>query len=149
MRSIELAKVAAAAEALRLRRIARRQVFRAVYAVVAAVFAIAILVGLHVVLWNLVVGWVTPVQASLIVVAVDVLIAAIFGVLAMRNTPDPIEVEAKALRHQALIEMRQSLRFMSLVAQTAGVAMRAGARTGARRGATSAIAEIATRLLGR
>ena len=149
MRSIELAKVAAAAEALRLRRIARRQALRAAFGAVAAVFAVAVLVGLHVVLWNLLVGWVTPVQASLIVVAVDVLIAAIFGFMATRDTPDTIELEAKAIRHQALVEMRQSLRFMSLVAETAGLAVRTGVGNTARRTGPMVLAEVASRLLGK
>jgi hypothetical protein len=149
MRSIELAKVAAAAEALRLRRIARRQAFRAVYGVVAAVFILAILVGVHVMLWIVLAGGVTPVQASLIVLGVDALIAAIFGFMATRNSPDMIELEAKAIRHQALVEMRESLRFMSLVAQTANMAMRAGAANTARRAGPMVLAEVASRLFGR
>lgn len=149
MRSIELAKVAAAAEALRLRRIARRQAFRAAYGAVAGVFAIAVLVGLHVALWYLLVGWVTPVVASLIVVVVDLLIAAIFGFLATRNTPDAIELEAKAIRHQALVEMRQSLRFMSLVAEIAGLAIRTGVSNTTRRSRLMVLAEGASRLVGR
>ena len=149
MRSIELAKVAGAAEALRLRRVARRQALRAAYGAVAAIFAVAILVGLHVVLWNLLVGWVTPVQASLIVVAVDVVIAAVFGVLASRDTPDTVELEAKAIRHQALVEMRRSLTVMSMVAETAGAVMRNGIRAGGSRSASMALAEVASRLIGR
>ena len=149
MRAVELAKVAAAAEALRLRRIARRQGIRAAFAAGAAVFAIAVLIVLHVVIWHLLVGYVTPVQASLIVMVIDVVIAVALGVLALRNTPDSVEQEALAIRQQAVIDMKASLTMMSVVASAAGVALRSGARHGVRQGATSALSQIATRLVGR
>ncbi len=149
MRSVELAKIAAAAEALRLRRIAKRQAMRGVFGAVAAVFAVAVLVVLHVLLWHVLLRWLTPVQSTLVVLAVDVVIAAVFGFLAMKDTPDPIELEAKQIRHQALVELKQSLTFMSMVAQTAGMAMRVGATNGARRTTATALAEVASRLIGR
>ena len=149
MRSVELAKVAAAAEALRLRRIARRQAMRGGFGAIAGVFAGAVLVVLHVLLWHVLLRWVSPVQSTLIVLVVDVVIAAVFGFLASRNTPDTIEREAKQIRQQAMIELKHSLTLMSMVAQTANAAMRVGARSGARRGAASVLAEAASRLIGR
>lgn len=149
MRTVELAKVAAAAEALRLRRIARRQAVRAAYGVGAAVFGIAVLVVLHVVGWNALQPLLTPTQASLVVLAVDVVLAAGLGFMASRNTPDAIEIEAKAIREQAVIEMRQSLTVMGMVAGVTGVAVRAGARQGIRAGLTGAITEAALRMVRR
>ena len=48
MRSVKLARVAAQAEVLRLRRFARRQSVRAVMGVVAVVFLLGVLIALHV-----------------------------------------------------------------------------------------------------
>ena len=149
MRAVELAKVAASAEALRLRRIARRQGLRAAFGAVAGVFAVAVLVVLHVVGWHLLAGHVTSVQASLILLGVDVVIMAIFGVLASRNVPDLIEQEALAIRQQAVIDMKASLTMMGMIAGVAGVALRSTAQQGVRHGATSALTSLAGRLLGR
>ena len=149
MRTVELAKAAAAAEALRLRLLARRQALRAAYGVGAAVFAIAVLVSLHVVLWNLLAGWVTPVQASLIVLALDVVVAAVLGFMASRNAPATLENEAKQIRQQALIEMRTSMTFMGMMAETMGAVVRSRRLGGVRRRRGGMFAEMASRLIGR
>lgn len=149
MRTVELAKVAAAAEALRLRRIARRQGMRVAFAAGAGVFAVAVLVVLHVVGWHALQPALTPLQASLVILAVDLVITVVLGVLAMRNTADPVELEAKAIREQALIEMRQSLTVMSMAASVAGMAVRTGARAGVRQGIVTGITEAAMRLMRR
>lgn len=149
MRTVELAKVAAAAEALRLRRMARRQAIRAVYGLGAAIFGVAVLVVLHVVAWNALQPMLTPTQASLAVLAVDIVLAAGLGFMAWRNAPDAVELEAKAIREQAVIEMRQSLTVMGVVAGVTGVAVRAGARQGIRAGLTGAITEAVLRMVRR
>lgn len=149
MRTLELAKVAAAAETLRLRRIVRRQALRAVFGAVAAVFALAALVVLHVVAWQALLLLVSPIQATLIVLAVDVAIAIALGVMAMRDVPDAVEQEAKQIRTQALIEMRSSLTMMAMAAEIAGVAMKVGAGSGMRRGVANTVAEAVSRFIGR
>lgn len=149
MRAVELAKVAASAEALRLRRIARRQGLRAAFGAVAGVFSVAVLVVLHVVAWHLLAGHVSPVVASLILLAVDAVVMAIFGVLAMRDVPDAIEQEALAIRQQAVMDMKASLTMMGMISGVAGVALRSTAQHGVRRGATSALTSLVGRLLGR
>ncbi len=149
MRAVELAKVAAAAEALRLRRIARRQGWRAAFGAVAAVFAIAVLIVIHVLIWNILASYITPTQASLVLLVLDAVLMAAFGFLALRSTPDPIEEEARGIRAQALFEMRQSLTVMSMVGSVTGLALRTTARQGVRRGATNALANLATRLVRR
>jgi hypothetical protein len=124
MRSVELARAAAQAETLYLRRMARRQGIRATFGAVAAVFGIAIVVMLHVLLYVILLGYVQPAVAALIVLAVDLLLAIVFAVLARRDTPDQIEREAKLLRDESLAELRSSLTFMSLVASATGFAVR-------------------------
>ena len=73
----------------------------------------------------------------------------VFGVLAARGAPDSVETEAKQIREQALIEMRQSLTVMSVVTGMAGAAMRTGVRRGARRGLTAALVDGALRMVRR
>ena len=149
MRTVELAKVAVAAESLRLRRVARRQAMRAAYGAGAAVFGIAVLVALHVVLWHLLVMYVSPLVASLILFGFDLVVAGVLGYMAASSAPDAIEEEAKTVRVQALAEMHRSLTVMGMAAEVAGAALRTGARTGVRRSAGRVAAELASRLVGR
>ncbi|MBV8400025.1 MAG: hypothetical protein JOZ58_25925 [Acetobacteraceae bacterium] len=113
MRVLRLARIAAEAEVLRLRRIAVRTGFRAAYGVLALVFVIAALCFLHVALWIFLVRFVGPVGAALIVVGVDLLIAVIFGALAARSAPDKIEQEAIQIRRTAVSQMKRSLTLMA------------------------------------
>ncbi len=115
MRTTDLARAAASAEVLRIKRLVRRQVFRAVFGVVAAVFAVGALILLHVVGYTALVPSLTPLEASLVLLAIDVVIAALFGVLAARGAPDAIELEAKLVRDQAIAEMRESVAISALV----------------------------------
>ena len=149
MRTVELAKVAVAAESLRLRRLAKRQAMRAAYAAGAAVFGIAVLVGLHVTLWTFLAPRTSPVLASVIVVAVDVVIAAVLAFLALRNTPGAIEEEARIIRTQAVAEVKRSMTFMGMAAEMGGAALRTGARAGLRRKAGDVVLETFSRLIGR
>ena len=149
MRSVELAKVAAAAEALRLRTLAKRQAMRGVYGAVAAVFAIAVLVVVHVLLWQAFAHWMSPILATVALLVVALVVAAIFGVMALRSTPSVVEREALALRAQALGELRQSLTVLSILGQTASLVFRTGVDVGVRRTTTGTLAEIASRIIGR
>ena len=114
-RTLRLAKVAAQAEGLRLRRMATRQVTRGVYGAIAAVFAIALLAAAHVALYLWVYTYVTSLQAVGIVAAVDLVFAAIFGFLASRNTPDAVEVEALRVRETARAQLSDALTLTALV----------------------------------
>ena len=149
MRTVELAKVAASAEALRLRRVARRQAMRVAFGAAAGVFAVAVLVVLHVLAYHVILKWLTPVQSVLVLLALDVLITAAFAFLAMRNTPDAVEVEAETIRRQAIAEMRKSLTMMGMVAEVTGLVVATGAPGGIRRGIAAAVTDIAARLKGR
>jgi len=150
MRVVELSKVAAAAEALRLRRLAHRQMMRGIFGAVAALFALALLVVLHVILYQLVRGPLSPVQSSLVVLVFDAAVAGICGYLAMRNTPDSIEQEAKTIRQRALVEMRQSVGMMTLAAEVGGIVLRRKAGIGTPRSGWGQVAgDVVSRLLRR
>ena len=151
MRSVELAKIAASAETLRLKRLVRRQGMRGAYGAGAALFALFMLGMLHVVVYHVLTpAYVTPLIASLILLGVDLVVAAVFGLMAKSDKPDAIEVEAKQVRQQALVEMRKATTMMALAGETVGLALRrprtvqAQPRSGAR-----LAAEIAARLMAR
>jgi hypothetical protein len=102
MRSLRLARIAAQAELLRLRRFTRRQVVRVILGAIALVFLLACLAALHVAgYFGLRRADILPVYAALIVAGVDFLIAAVLGLLAARDTPDRVEREALQVRRSA------------------------------------------------
>lgn len=129
MRAVELAKVAAQAEALRLRQMAKRQGGRAAYGAVAAAFGIAVLVMLHVLAWHaLVPHAVGPVWGSVILLAFDAIVAGVCGYLASSSTPSQVEAEAEGIRRQALTEMRSSLTVPALLLPAGGAMLRRNPR---------------------
>ena len=148
MRSVELAKVAAAAESLRLKRVASRQVARVVCGAGAAVFAIGVLVLIHVVVYHLLTpGLVSPVWASLILLAIDAAAAGMLAISARSNTPDAIELEALEVRRQAVTELRKATTFVALAGEVAGMALRRP-RT-VNRSRAGLAAELAARVMRR
>jgi len=149
VRTVELAKIATAAEALRLRRIARRQALRGLYGAAAAVFAVAVLVMVHVVLYLGLNLWLSPIVSALIVLVLDVIAAGALGYVVLQSPPDAVEIEAKQIRIQAMSELRRSLTVMGMAAELAGVVLRTGARSGVRRGVAGVAAGLASRLIGR
>ena len=116
MKALRLAQIAAEAEILRLRRIARRTTFRAAYGVLALVFLFFMLCLAHVAGGFALARHFQPVNAALIVLGVDLLIAVIFGALAARSGQDRIEREAIQVRRTALAQMSRSLALFALLA---------------------------------
>ena len=111
MRTATLARIAAEAEALRWRRRASKIAYRVAYGLVALVFVLAVIAGLQVTgylalrIWLAPNTW-APVFAALIVMGVDLLIAALFGVMASRGTgTDQVQIEALEVRREAVREM--------------------------------------------
>jgi hypothetical protein len=103
MRTLRLARVAAEAEGLRLRAMARRSVIRIVLAVVALVFLSGTLIFAHIALWlwlQLAQGW-TPIATSGALGGGDLAAAIVLSLLAARSTPGRVEREALAVRRQA------------------------------------------------
>ena len=152
MRTVELAKVAAAAEALRLRRIAHRQMMRAVYGAGAAVFAIAVLVMVHIVIYDVLASFISPLWASLIVLLLDLVAAGVLGYLMVGSKPDLVEQEALQVRQQAVVEMKRSMTAMALATEVTGLVLRRRPKTHANakpRGNMRLLGEIAARVLSR
>ncbi len=151
MRTVDLAKIAASAEALRLRRIAVRQGKRGAYGAGAAVFGIAVFVLLHVVAYHAMVPNISPLIASIILLVFDLVVAAVLGYLAMSNKPDAIEDEAKTIRQQAIVEMRRSVTTMALAGEVAGMVVRRPRNVTVvkPRGTARLAGELAARLLAR
>lgn len=129
MRGIELGKVAAQAELLRVKRIARRTGTQIVAFVVAGLFGLFALAFLHVLAWQALArpDAVGPIWASAIVLAVDLVIALIGLMLGRGKIADPIEIEARITRDRSLTEMRNAFAFTALTAALTGpIGRRAG-----------------------
>ncbi len=137
-RTLRLAKVAAQAEGLRLRRVAHRTAYRGIYGAVAAVFGIALLVVAHVALYTWMLSYVSPLAALGIVALVDIVLAAIFGILASRSSPDSVELEAVRVRDTARAQLTDALTMTALI----GPAMR---MAGTRKITSAAVGALAAR----
>ncbi len=108
MRLVRLGRIAAQAELLRLRRLARRQIRRGIYGAIAGIFALGLLAWLHIALALWLASLMAPVWAALIVAGVDLVIAGAFGAVAASNTPDRIEREALVVRDEARAQMAEA-----------------------------------------
>jgi hypothetical protein len=114
MRAERLARVAAKAEVLRLKRIVRAQIVRAVLAMVAVLFALFGLVAVHLAAGIAIARSLGGVGASLIVFGADVVIALILVWAASRTPRDRLAYEAKEVRDRALGELRQTATLASI-----------------------------------
>jgi len=109
MRGLRLARIAAQAELLRLRRMARRQAVRVALGAIALTFLLACLACVHVAgYFGLRRADIAPVWAVLIVAGVDLLIGLLFLIAAARDSPDPIEREALQVRETAQAQMLEA-----------------------------------------
>jgi hypothetical protein len=115
VRSINLLKLAFDAELLRLRAMMARQGRRAAFAVIALIFALVVLALAEATGWLALRHWLESIPATLILLGVNLVIAAIFGVLAARSSPGHTEQEALRLRRQALDAARGTLAFTAAV----------------------------------
>ncbi len=129
MRTADLGRAAAQAEFLRIKRLIHRQMMRAVWGAVAAVFLVAVLVMIHVIAYfALVPALLSPLLGAVAVFAFDLVVALIFGIMAMRSAPDAIEVEAKIIRDRSLYEMKQSLAIGAIVSSVSRLVFRSSGR---------------------
>ena len=115
VRSVNLLKLAFDAELLRLRAMMARQGRRAAFAVIALIFALAVLALAEATAWLALWHRVESIPATLILLGVNLVIAAIFGVLAARPSPGHTEQEALRVRRQALDAARGTLAFTAAV----------------------------------
>jgi hypothetical protein len=115
MRTLRLARVAAEAEGLLLRRRLRGIALRAALGAVAAFFACAAIAMLHVYAWlRLRPLWGSE-WAVLAIAGADLVLAIILGLFAARSPSDRIAEQAVAVRDQAISEMRSMLTFTSML----------------------------------
>ena len=128
MRTVRLARVAAQAEILLVRRLVSSIVRRAVLGVVAAVFAIAVLILLHVAACLALEQFahLSPLLSVVIVLVVDLVIAGIFGLLASGKVADPVAEEARRVRDQSLEQARQSLTLAAMLAPATRIVAQTG-----------------------
>ena len=115
MRSINLLRLAFDAELLRLRAMMARQGRRAAFAVIALIFTLLVLALAEATGWLALRHCVESIPATLILLGVNLVIAAIFGVLAARSSPGHTEQEALRVRRQALDAARGTLAFTAAV----------------------------------
>ena len=115
MRALQLARIAAEAEGLRLRYSARRSAARVVLGLAALGFLLGAIVFCHLAAWfRLSMSWNEPV-AALILAGTDLVVAAVLVLLAARSSAGRLEAEALALRRRALDQASRSLAFSALL----------------------------------
>jgi hypothetical protein len=108
MRALDLVKIAASSEKVRLQQLAHRQTRRAVYFAIAAIFGIAVFCMVHVLLLDLLRTQFERHWASAILLALDGIVAAGFGFLGYSSKPGSLEVEAYTARQRAVREGRDT-----------------------------------------
>ena len=115
MRAVNMMKIAAEAELLRLQSMLKRQGMRAAYGLLAFVFALGVLALLNILIWQLLRLTMQPIYATLILLVINLVITAAFGVLAMRSAPSQAERDALEVRQRAVRDLRGSLTISALV----------------------------------
>lgn len=111
MRTLRLARIAAEAEGLRLRRMAQRTVVRLVIALVALILLFCAFAMFHVGVWFLLrndLGWETQ-TAGLAIAGFDFVIAIVLLLVAALSGPGRVEREALEVRRRAWENAGQSL----------------------------------------
>jgi TRAP-type C4-dicarboxylate transport system permease small subunit len=133
MRALRLARIAAEAEGLRLRERAQRTAVRVACGMVAMVFIFGVLIFLHIAAWYWIRQSWRQEYAALTLAAADLVLALLLVFLASRSSPSRVEVEALAVRQQALASVGSSLAVSSLGLQLLRLVMNFVRRPRARR----------------
>lgn len=109
MNPVKLVRIAAEAELLRLRAMASRQVRRVVLALVGAIFLLAVLIFVHILVWHAlaVSAGLTFYAATCLVGGVDLLVALVLLAAAASSRPNSLEHEALDVRRNAVVQMRR------------------------------------------
>lgn len=119
VRVLRLARIAAEAEGLRLRRQARRAAIRGVLGLIALVWLLGAVVFAHVAVWNWLetsVGW-TPLGTAWALAGGDTVVALVLCLMAARLGPGKVETEALAVRSRAVDAATNSLAVSALLLQ--------------------------------
>jgi hypothetical protein len=121
VRTTRLARLAAEAEILLIRREIRMIINRAIYGAVAAVFGLFLLSAAHVIAYMALrqYGALAPVVAAAVILGVDLLVTVIFALLANGAMTDPLADEARLIRDQSIAQIKDTLT-MAAVLKPAG-----------------------------
>jgi len=92
-----------------------RQGRRLAFGMVAFIFVVGVLILAEVAGWQALRLYVASIDATLILLGVNLVIAVIFGLLAVRSSPGHAEQEALRVRQQALEAARGSLALTTMV----------------------------------
>jgi hypothetical protein len=117
MRTLRLARVAAEAEGLRLRQQVRRTVVRTAFGIVAMGFLSCAVVFAHISAWFWLRLYWERLHAALILTAADLVVAVVLAWIAARSSPGRVELDALAVRRQALDRATSTLAFSALASQ--------------------------------
>ena len=124
MRALRLARIAAEAEGIRLRGSVQRTVVRVVMGLIALGFLLAAGVFFHVAGWFWLRERWEPPASAMIVAGIDIVLAALLGLLAARSSASRAELEALAVRRHAVESIGSTLAFSALAAQLLRLAAR-------------------------
>ena len=108
MRSVNLLKIAAEAEVLRLRSMLARQARRAAFGASALIFSLIVLALAEIAGWQTLRLYVTGIVATLLLLGIN-LVLAVLGAVAARSSPSRIEREALRVRREALDSAKGAL----------------------------------------
>jgi hypothetical protein len=100
-------------------------------AAVAVIFVLGVLILGEVAGWEVLRLYVAPISATLILLGINLAIAAVFGGLAARSAPGQVECEALRVRRQAIDAARGALSLtaaLPLATTLLGLRRRRGAR---------------------
>jgi hypothetical protein len=124
IKPLRLARVAARAEVLVLKREAAGLARRAALAAVAGVFAIGVLILVHVVSYLALRQYATldPLLSASVLLGADLILTIMFGLLANTSGTDPVLLEARRVRDQSLEQAQQSLTLAGMVAPVTRIA---------------------------
>jgi hypothetical protein len=121
MRTLRLARVAAEAEGLLLRRRLRRLAIRAVLGAVAMLFVVGVVTMLHIYAWvRLEPIWGRETTA-LTLAGCDAAVAIVMALFAVWTPQDSIAASAVAVRDQAMTEMRSAFTVTSMLKPLLGI----------------------------
>ncbi len=115
MRALRLARLAAEAEGLLLRRQLRRAVGQAILGAVALLFLAGAVAMLHIAAWLRLSPLWGGDLAALAIAGVDIAVAAVVAWLATRPPRDAVMTEAALLRDRAIGEIRAAFGLSSLL----------------------------------
>ena len=121
MRTVNLLKIAAEAELLRLKAMLKRHSLRAAYGLIAAIFALSVLALANVAGWQVIHWYVKGLSATLILLGFNLLMAVIFAMFTLRSSPGRNEREALSIRRQALLSARGSLPLATVIPVASGL----------------------------